>query len=239
MSAKKKPALKILAIIPARAGSKRLKAKNRLPLGHKPLISWTIQAAKRVKGIRHILVSTNCPKIARIAAEPGVLVPWLRPNLLAGDRATSASVALHALKWYEGNYGSVDGVLLLQPTSPFRTAKNISNAIRIFRKNQKRPVIGVTPAGTHPLQFLKMKRKSLRPFFEEGGLRKRHQDLETAYRINGAIYLVSGEHLKKTHSFFGAKNQPCYLKNEIEAIDIDTPFDYKIAQLVTNTKKTK
>jgi len=231
--------LKILAIIPARAGSKRLKGKNRLPLGKKPLLLWTIQTAQKVREITDILVSTDCPKIARTASESGVLAPWLRPKRLAGDRSSSVAVALHALDWYERHRGLVDGVLLLQPTSPFRSATNIRKAIMIFKKNHKRPVIGITPEKAHPLQSLKIKRKILRPIFGLKGLRKRHQDLGSAYRVSGAIYLVSVKHLKKERSFFGNKNQPYLMENEVEAIDIDTQFEYRVAQLLVKSQGTR
>ena len=127
--------MKILALIPARGGSKRLPKKNILPLGGKPLISWTIDAVKDTPEIVDILVSTDSCEIASVARAAGALVPWLRPDVLSTDTATSMDVCLHALDWYEEKYGDVDGLLLLQPTSPFRDKNTITKGIELFQSH--------------------------------------------------------------------------------------------------------
>ena len=113
--------MKILALITARSGSKRIPDKNIKKLCGRPLINWSIDVAKDVEDICDILVSTDSPIIAEIANKAGALVPWLRPEDMAIDSASSVDVSLHALDWYQSEVGKVDGLILLQPTSPFRT----------------------------------------------------------------------------------------------------------------------
>ena len=118
--------MRILTVIAARGGSKRLPGKHIRVLGEKPLIIWSIDVAKDIPEICDILVSTDDTAIASVCTEAGILVPWLRPVELATDTANLVDVVLHALGWYETEKGAVDGILLLQPTSPFRTKKNRS-----------------------------------------------------------------------------------------------------------------
>ena len=112
--------MKVLALIPARGGSKRVPGKNVRDLAGKPLIIWTLDAVRGVEGIVDVLVSTDDPGIAAVASSAGARVPWLRPAHLATDIAGSVDVALHALDWFEMQHGTVDALLLLQPTSPLR-----------------------------------------------------------------------------------------------------------------------
>ena len=135
--------MRILVVITARGGSKRLPGKNIRILGEKPLIIWSIDVAKDIPEICDILVSTDDTAIASICTEAGALVPWLRPAELATDTANSIDVVLHALDWYETEKGAVDGILLLQPTSPFRTKKTVLRGIELFSKNEQQPVLGV------------------------------------------------------------------------------------------------
>ena len=126
--------MKILALVLARGGSKRLPRKNSLPLGGKPLIQWSIDAAKGVEHIIDVMVSTDDKDIANISREGGALVPWLRPAHLATDESSSAESALHAVDWYESEKGPIDGLLLLQPTSPFRSKAMIKKGIEFSQE---------------------------------------------------------------------------------------------------------
>ena len=117
--------MKILVLILARGGSKRLPNKNILKLGKKHLINWSIDFAKKIPFVCDILVSTDSKKIGSIARKKGVLVPWLRPKRLSLDKTKSHEAALHAINWYENNIQKVDALMLLQPTSPFRRLKTI------------------------------------------------------------------------------------------------------------------
>jgi len=221
--------LKILALILARGGSKRIPGKNIRLLGGIPLITWSINVAKGIPEICDILVSTDAPDIAEVARNSGVLVPWLRPAELATDTASSADVALHALDWYEGEKGAVDGLLLLQPTSPFRQRETINCGIHLFRQHNHRPVIGVSPAYPHPMWCFKIEGTTMMPFVE-GGLRLRSQDLPPAYAINGVFYLLTPSDLRLHRTFYTDTTVPLVINRPEESIDIDTERDWEIAE---------
>src|SRR5262245_35724930 len=229
--------MRILAVVPARGGSKRLPGKNVRALGGKPLIAWTIDAAGRVPAICDVLVSTDDLEVARVAADAGAMVPWLRPAELATDTATSTAVARHALRWYQAERGMVDGLLLLQPTSPFRTAETIAQGIERFATNGRRPVIGVSPAASHPLWTFTIANDALVPFLPNERREMRSQDLPPCYVINGAFYLIAPDELESAQSVFGASPTPLVIESEQEALDIDTPFDWTIAECVLETRE--
>jgi CMP-N,N'-diacetyllegionaminic acid synthase len=222
--------MKILALITARGGSKRLPGKNIRVLGGKPLIVWSIDVARDVSEICDILVSTDDPEIAKVCTGAGAMVPWQRPAALATDTATSVDVALHALDWYETDKGAVDGILLLQPTSPFRTKETVGKGIELFVKYGRQPVLGVSPAHAHPMWTLKMDGGCLVPFMQDHGLVTRSQDLPPAYVVNGCFYLISPADLREYRSFVGAKTIPLLMESSQETIDIDTEWDWVIAE---------
>ena len=223
--------MKILALIPARGGSKRLPGKNIKLLGDKPLINWTIDAAQGIPEICEILVSTDTPEIALVAKEAGANVPWLRPEVLSTDQATSVDVALHALDWYEAENGVIDGLLLLQPTSPFRTQATIKRGIELFKNHSHQAVIGVSPVQDHPMWTFKMKDGYLVPFVEQHGFGIRSQDLEPALVANGGFYLISPVELRKSKSFIGGERLPLLIYSPKEALDIDTEWEFKVAEV--------
>ena len=227
--------IKILAIIPARGGSKRLAGKNTRILGNKPLITWSIDIANSIDSICDVLVSTDAPDIALIGQKAGVLVPWMRPNILATDTATSVDVVLHALNWYESIYYEVDGVILLQPTSPFRTVDTIKRGIDLFVAHSRKPVIGLSSAQSHPMWTLKIDNDIATPFMSDEGFKMRSQDLPPAYVVNGSFYMSSPENLRVRNSFFGDDVVPLLIESPIEGLDIDTEFDFMIAQACVNT----
>ena len=134
---------KSLIIILARKGSKRLKNKNLRLIGKKSLVENTILFAKRIKGKKDIIVSTDSIKIQRLAKKLKVLSPWLRPKNISHDKSSAETSAIHALKWYEKNIAFVNNILLLQPTTPIRNLKLINQAIEIFKRNSKFPLVSV------------------------------------------------------------------------------------------------
>ena len=230
--------MRILSLITARGGSKRLPGKNIKLLGGKPLIVWSIDIVKNIADICDILVTTDDVSIADVALNAGALVPWLRPADLSNDTASSVDVVLHALNWYERKHGKVDGLLLLQPTSPFRTRETVLRGITIFREYQGQPVIGVSPAESHPMWCFSVSDQEMQPFIAGGGLHLRSQDLPTAYVVNGAFYLIAPDMLRATHSFYGKGMMPLIIGTAKESIDIDTEWDWKMAEAalsVTNT----
>ena len=229
--------MKILAIVPARGGSKRLPGKNIKLLGGKPLINWTIEIAQGIPEICEILVSTDDPAIALVAKEAGANVPWLRPEALSTDQATSVDVALHALDWYESENGVVDGLLLLQPTSPFRTQAKIRLGIELFKSHSYRTVIGVSPVKDHPMWAFKMDSGFLVPFIESHGFGTRSQDLEPAFVANGGFYLISPDELRKSKSFVNVEQVPLVGESNTETLDIDTELDFELAEYLLNLKE--
>jgi CMP-N,N'-diacetyllegionaminic acid synthase len=228
--------VRILTIIPARGGSKRLPGKNSRPLGDKPLIEWSINAAKEIPDICDILVSTDCTKLVDISRRAGAIVPWLRPAILASDTASSIDVCLHALDWYESQNDKVDGVMLLQPTSPFRSRNSILSGIHLFKSEDLCSVIAVSLAKSHPLWCFKIVDRALKPFINAEGLLVRSQDLESAYVINGAFYLTTPENLRSERSFYGNTMRPLLLDNPQETLDIDTEWDWKLAEAILEMK---
>jgi N-acylneuraminate cytidylyltransferase len=205
-------------------------------LGGRPLIVWSIDVVKGIPEICDVLVSTDDLEIAKVARDAGAWVPWMRPAELATDTATSLSASRHALDWYEDEKGKVDGLLLLQPTSPFRSRKSVLEGVHLFRANNLRAVIGISPAESHPLWCFQIENERLRPFLNTGGLHLRSQDLPPAYVINGAFYLIAPERLRHLHSFFSDDMVPLVMERE-ESIDIDSEWDWKTAEMAISIGK--
>jgi N-acylneuraminate cytidylyltransferase len=221
--------LRILALVTARGGSKRLPGKNIRLLGGIPLIVWSIEVAKDVPQICDILVSTDDPAIVAIGRNAGAMVPWLRPAELATDSATSIDVSLHALDWYERQNGTIDGLLLLQPTSPFRRRATVTRGISLFCAHRNRSVVSVSQATSHPMWCVQVIGDSLRPYVE-GGMHLRSQELPLAYALNGAFYLAAPETLRTQRSFYSDDACPLVISDPEESIDIDTEWDWMIAE---------
>ncbi len=148
---------------------------------------------------------------------------------LATDIATSADVALHALDWYESEKGAVDGLLMLQPTSPFRSRETIERGIQLFLQHDHHTVIGVSPAASHPLWCFRIEGDAMKPYMETSGIHLRSQDLPPAYVINGAFYLIAPGDLRRQRSLFNDNMVPLVFSRPEEGIDIDTEWDWKIA----------
>lgn len=224
--------MKIIALIPARGGSKRLPGKNLRPLGGKPLIEWSIETARDIKEISAIIVSTDDPEIAAVALRAGALVPGLRPAVLATDAASSVDVAVHVLAQYESEHGPIDGLLLLQPTSPFRNHVNMQAGLSLFVSHPGCSIIGVSPAVTHPLWCFRLNGEKLQPFVESGGFHLRSQDLPPAYVVNGAFYLVPADVLRNSHSLYAPEVIPLIMEISEDLVDIDTEQDWQRAEQV-------
>lgn len=210
----------VVALIPARGGSKRLPGKNMLPLGGKPLVVHTIEAALGSKELSDVVVSTDDESIAEAARQCGARVPFMRPPELSGDRATTEQVALHLLEFLEGSGGSVDVLAVLQPTSPFRGARHIDEAIRHLYANAAASLVSVVE--------LDIPRSHLR-WVEDGMATQPAGPSGEAYRLNGAIYLVRSERLRATGRL---SPDPCaaYVMDCGVSLDIDTVDDFKQAE---------
>lgn len=224
--------MKILALIPARGGSKRLPGKNIKLLGGIPLIAWTIRAALESKCCVDVLVSTDDQEIADVAILYGAIVPWLRPSELATDTAGSVDVALHALDAYEQAYGTVDGLMLLQPTCPFRQSKTIRQAVQVFLKNNRSTVVSVMPVDTHPAWCFHENDGFLVPVLGWNEVFHRSQDLSPVFALNGGIYLIYPATLRKERQLISINSVPIIMHNRNESIDIDSQCDWEFAESV-------
>lgn len=222
----------ILALITARGGSKGVPRKNVRPLAGKPLIAWSVAAALGAQTKLKLVLSTDDPEIAFVGRECGAEVPFVRPAQYASDTATSESVVQHALTWLEHNERYHPRlILLLQPTSPFRTSGDIDAALALQRERDADAVVSVTE-NDRPLQWL-------RRIDENGVLRElglfthitRRQDSEKLYRFNGAIYVIKPEVLERERTFYPQEMLPYEMPAE-RSLDIDTELDFRIADLL-------
>ena len=229
---------KLLAIIPARGGSKRLPRKNILDLGGKPLIAWTIEAAKKSKHIDEIIVSTEDKEIVEICKRFSLDVPFLREEELAADGVSSVAVVLDVLsklKLLRNSY--YDYIILLQPTSPLRTEKDIDGAVKLLINKKCNGVISVCEVKHSPLWYNKLpKNNSLSGFLDKSIVNKRSQDLEKYYRLNGAIYLLKSNVIKEKKTFMLEDSCYAYRMSEENSIDIDDKIDLDLARLCIDSK---
>ena len=228
--------MKLLALIPARGGSKRVPNKNIRELGGKPLINWTIEAARSAPELSDVLVSTDSPAIAQVAEAAGALVPWLRPAELASDTASSNDVLKHAIDWYEAEHSPVDGVVLLQPTCPFRRAASLRCALQLFIDQpggDDRPtVVSVSPSSVPPEWCFRIDKSSgaLQPVLGWSELGKRSQDLQPAVHLNGSIYIASSATIRAGRPLLESSSIAFLMSGAEESIDIDTEDDWQLAE---------
>lgn len=222
--------MKILSIIPARKNSKRIKNKNKILLKKKKLIEHTFLVAKKSKSFDKILLTTDDKDLIRLSKKYNILAPWLRPKSLSGDFVPSYKAVLHAYNWYEKKFGKVDGIFILQPTSPFRKTKTIKDMIKIFKKNHRQSVISVSKCNEHPEWMVKLKNSKILPYMSKTYFIKRSQSLKKLYKINGLGYLINPSTLRKEKTLI-PKNSHSYIsKSKIESLDIDDTEDYTIAK---------
>ena len=227
--------MKPLIVIPARGGSKGVLRKNIKVLGNKPLIQYTIDAAKGVFDDEFICVSTDDFEIKSVVEQLGLKVPFLRPNELASDTAGTYEVLLHAISYYESKGYFPDTLILLQPTSPFRTSAHIKEALKLYHESIDM-VVSVKETKANPYYIL----------FEEdsnGYLKKtkeanftRRQDCPKVWEYNGAIYIINVKALKA--SAISQFTKVCKFEmDETSSHDIDTLLDWRIAEIIINDKE--
>ncbi len=222
--------MKTIAIIPARGGSKGIPRKNLTVLAGRPLIAYAIDAARKAHGVDRVIVSTDDEEITTVAKTWGAEVPFLRPPELANDEAPMLGVVRHALDWYEKNEGSLDALVLLQPTSPLRTAHHIDEAIKLFFANGTTSVVSVmeVPHQFSPSSVMTLENGILRAFAEGGTKATRRQDKPRVYARNGPAIVVSGVSTIKSGDLYGEKSLP-YIMHPHDSIDIDTMADLEYA----------
>ena len=224
---------KVLAVIPARGGSKGLPGKNIRELGHKPLIGWTIEAAMGSGVVDCTVVSTDCGQIAEISKYYGAEVPFIRPNDLSTDTASTADVVEHTLTSMNVEF---DIVILLQPTSPFRNSTHITEALRIYEGSAAPSLVSICESQKSPYWFFSLEKNGLiAPILKDEKQFERRQDLPKTYVLNGAIYVVDVE-LFLTAKKFVYEETVAYLMDSECSIDIDCLMDFNLAQLMLNEK---
>lgn len=225
--------LKILALIPARGGSKRLPGKNIKELCGKPLIAWTIEAALKSKYIEKTVVSTDCEKIAEVSRRYGAEIPFIRPDELASDTATTLDVVLHSLEFYKKINESFTHVILLQPTSPLRSVDDIDKSIEELLQRGAKAVFSVCEVDHSPLwSNILPENQSFDGFLKKEVIGKRSQELPLYYRLNGAIYLIEVEGLLSKKVLFEVEPSFAYVMSRQSSIDIDEKLDFLIADSI-------
>lgn len=219
--------LSVLAVIPARGGSKGLPGKNiRLAAG-RPLLDYTVAAARASRHVDRVVLSSDDEEIMRVARECGCEVPFRRPGELATDEAASIDVVLHALDQLPPH----DLVVLLQPTSPLRSAADIDGACRTLQQHGAPACVSVTAAEQSPYWMFRMNERAelapLLPAAERAvGQSNRRQDLPPVFVLNGAVYVARCEWLKRERSFVAAGTVGYPMPAE-RSLDIDTPADFE------------
>lgn len=224
------PDMHDLFLIPARGGSKGIPGKNIKPLHGRPLIYYTLDAACEVAVKENICVSTDARVIAEKVEGYGLSVPFLRPAELATDTAGSRDVILHALAFYEQKGLRFDRLILLQPTSPFRTGRHIQEALCLYQ-NDLDMVVSVTESKANPYFTLFEENRNRFLFPSKPATFRRRQDCPAVYEYNGAIYVINVESVKAMPMNQFKKIRKCVMTEEA-SIDIDTPMDWLLAEAV-------
>jgi CMP-N,N'-diacetyllegionaminic acid synthase len=223
---------KILAIIPARGGSKGLPRKNIKELNGKPLIAYTIEAAQKSKYIDRIIVSTEDKEIEKVSKNWEAEVPYLRPKEMAIDTSSVVDCIIHMMNWLKDKEDyKPDYICLLQCTSPLRAGCDIDGAIEKLFETNMDGVVSVCEAEVNPYWTNVFEGNRLKYFLEQGKNIIRRQDLPKIYRLNGAIYVMKTEVFlrKKT---FETNDITGYIMSSKNSIDIDTLIDFKFAELL-------
>lgn len=227
---------KILAVITARGGSKGIPKKNIKMLGGKPLIAWTIEAVKNAKYLTDFILSTDDAEIADVAGEFGCSVPFMRPPEFATDSAKSIPVVQHAITWMKENQKKeYDYVMILQPTSPFRTSEDIDGAIEKIVATNSDSVMGMVKLVDFSIPKLKRLEEGdvIKPWLEEEGKEsKSRHELADVYKRNCAIYLTRTD-LIMAGDLFGAVSR-AYVMPPERSVDINTPFDFTVAEAIAS-----
>jgi len=224
----------LLAIIPARGGSKGLPRKNILPVGGKPLIAWTITAALEASSIDEVILSSDDDETIKMAGEWGCNAPFVRPARLASDTASSIDVVLHALGMFPG----FDYVALLQPTSPLRTSIDIDDAFKILTVSGANSCVSMCLAEESPFWMYRVRENmQLESLLPDQNVSRR-QDLPPVYVLNGAIYLARVSWLLQSRNFI-SEDCVAHIMPRERSLDIDTADDLEELKRVMATESVR
>lgn len=223
--------MRVLGLIPARGGSKGIPRKNIRPLGGKPLLAWTIEAARASRLLARVILSTEDEEIAAVGRAWGVEVPFLRPRELAEDDTPTLPVVLHAVEWLEARGEAYDAVCLLQPTSPFRKPEWIDGCVELLQRERADSAITVRriPDEFHPFWALLRAEGGWLRFLSGSGIPARRQDLPPAYHRDGAVYVVRCDVLKGRQTLYGEKVAGFEVSG-VGSVNLDTEPDWNRAE---------
>lgn len=224
---------KILAVILARGGSKRLPRKNVIPLCKKPLISWSIEAALKSKYIDKIVISSDDDEILNISNHFKKATSIKRPSELATDQSTSFDALKHVLKIFKG----YEYIILLQPTSPLRDENHINQAIELVIKKNAEAVVSVCQSRDKLIKSFTLDKSLLISNYQkiDDDLNK-NSNIKNFYKLNGAIYICKVEQFLKEKSFLIKNKTFGYVMSEESSIDIDEKVDFELASLYMSKK---
>ena len=223
--------MKVLGLIPARGGSKGVPGKNLRRIAGVTLVGWTVRSAL-ASSLDRLVVSTDSREIADEASRVGADVPFIRPSELAQDSSLTIDVVKHALRELKDDW---DAVMILQPTSPFRSALDINTCVEMLAESDADSVISVTPVGDHHPARMKFIENGflIDPPFSEDVEGRPRQTLRSLFLRNGAIYLTRAEVLNRG-SIKGARSM-AYVMPDERSVNIDTEFDLKVAEAISSS----
>lgn len=227
---------RVTALIPARGGSKRLPRKNVKLLGDKPLIAWSIEVAKASKYIDRIVVSTDDEEIKLISEQYGAEVPFLRPEYLSSDHASSFDVIKHAIGFLKLDQPN-ELIVLLQPTSPLRLVSELDTALESFIARNAKGVVSISETEHSPMwSNILPENGCMSDFIRTEVLGKRSQDLPKFFRLNGSIYIYETISLLAQAKIFFDESVYGFETSLETSIDIDTALDFLIAETIMKNR---
>ena len=226
---------KYLVVIPARGGSKGIPRKNIKLLNGKPLIHYTIEAAQSIFDSSRICVSTEDFEIDTIAKQTGLSYTYIRPEKLATDTSSSHEVILDVIEHYQNQGLTFETIILLQPTSPFRTSKHILEAIKLYESSECEMVVSAKETKCNPYFNLFEENELGDLELSKKGNFTSRQSAPKTYEYNGAIYIFSKETIQ-SKQFSEFERIKKYEMSAIDSVDLDEPLDWKLAELIFNEK---
>lgn len=225
---------RVLAFIPARGGSKGIKGKNTIDLCGKPLIAYSIEAARKCQYVDQILVSTDSEEIRDVSIAYGAYVPFLRPDELASDTAKTIDAVLHGINWLKEHGDCYDILLLLQPTQPLRRSVDIEKALETYMCNGEEGLVSVRMVEESPILMRTIEDGKLQNVLPMGSTIRR-QDMPQYMLVDGSIYINRISELNAQTSF--NDNRIPYVMEKENSVDIDEPMDLEIARYYVEKRK--
>ncbi|MHA3983522.1 acylneuraminate cytidylyltransferase family protein [Acinetobacter venetianus] len=223
---------RVTALIPARGGSKRLPRKNVKSLGDKPLIAWSIETAKTSKYIDRVIVSTDDGEIKQVSEQYGAEVPFLRPEHLSNDHASTFDVIKHAIVFL-GLDQTNELIVLLQPTSPLRLVSELDTALEFFIMKNAKGIVSISETEHSPMWSNTLPENGcMSDFIRPEVQGKRSQDLPKFFRLNGSIYIYETLSLLEQGKIFFNESVYGFETSSETSVDIDTALDFKIAETI-------